>query len=270
MKKIAVITGASSGIGASFAQALAEKGCDLILIARRREKLRALCDLVRSSHGVSAHALVTDLSHMEEIQSVCEKMKELERVEYLVNCAGFGVEGYFRDVAVDKINAMLMVHIVAMVNLCRAVTPIMIRHNHGTIINVASMENTLLAPIAGSVIYGSTKAYQVLFSKVLQEELSKLNTTVKVQALCPGLTYSGFHDTEEYRGFDRSAIDRKYWMTADDVVAASLYALQTHQVGVCIPGDVNKSFYQQLTSGSLTGYDWISSLLGDKNLSDLH
>jgi short-subunit dehydrogenase len=115
--------------------------------------------------------------------------------------------------------------------LCRAALPGMVARRRGALINVASV--AAFTPMPGNANYAATKAYLLTFSKALHAEL--MGTGVKVQALCPGFTCTGFHDTSEFDGFKRSQIPAIMWMTAEDVVAASLKALKRNQA-VCIPG----------------------------------
>ena len=244
--KTALITGASSGLGAEYAVQLAQKGYDLlILVARREDRLKQLGDTLQSKYGVKTTPLSVDLSLSEDIESVIKLIKETSNIEFLINNAGFGTVGRFSRVEPQKELSMLYVHMVAPVMFCRAILPGMISRNNGAIINVSSLAG--LMPIR-SVLYGSSKAFIVRFSEALQDELR--DSQVLVQALCPGFFLSEFHDTSEYTKFSRSSIPRFLWMTSQQVVRESLESLKKHKV-ICIPGNLY-SFAGALARNSLT------------------
>ncbi len=241
----AVVTGASSGIGAVFARELARRGYDLLLVARREALLGELAEELASAHGVAAAACPADLSRPDGVERVRRRVAETPNLEMLVNNAGFGMHGDFTEVAPASHMDMIHVHVVASVRLCRAALPGMIARRRGFIINVSSVAGFRAIP--GKTTYCATKAYLNVFSEALQAELA--DTGVRVQALCPGFTYTGFHDSGQYR-FDRSRIPPRLWMSAEDVVAASLKALGGKRV-VCIPGWKNRLFVRLARS-------WIS------------
>jgi short-subunit dehydrogenase len=231
----ALITGASSGIGATFARQLAAQGYDLVLVARRKERLAELAAELEDQHTVSAQILVADLSTADGIEQVANRIAELDSLDILVNNAGFGIVGKFAESDLTRHLDMIHVHVVASVCLCRAALPGMIACRRGNIINVSSISAFIPA---GNVTYTSTKAYLVAFSETLQVELA--GTGVWVQALCPGFTYTGFHDTPELvEKFDRSQFPKWMWMPADEVVVGSLNALGRGSV-VYIPGIRNR------------------------------
>ncbi|MCP4544285.1 MAG: SDR family oxidoreductase [Chloroflexi bacterium] len=231
----ALITGASSGIGAAFARQLAAQGHNLILVARRRERLAELSTELEEQHAISAQVLVADLATRDGIEQVEGQIAELDTLDILVNNAGFGIVGKFAEGDLGRHLDMIHVHVVASVRLCRAVLPGMIARDRGGIINVSSI--SAFTPV-GNVTYTSTKAYLVAFSEALQAELAGVN--VRVQALCPGFTYTGFHDTPELiDDFDRARIPRMLWMSADRVVTGSLKALERGNV-IFIPGIRNR------------------------------
>jgi len=120
-------------------------------------------------------------------------------------------------------------------DFCRAVLPNMIKRNRGSIINVSSM--VAFSPLVGNTVYAATKSYLNMFSRSLQTELG--NFHIRVQALCPGFTYTGFHDTEEYRDFSRSSVPKALWMSAQEVAERSLKALSKNKV-VFVPGIKNR------------------------------
>ena len=231
----ALITGASSGIGAAFARQLAVKGKNLILVARRKERLVNLANHLRQHYGITTEILVADLSHLTDIEQVESRIGAIENLDMLINNAGFGTVGRFAEINLSRQIDMINVHVIASVRLCRAALPGMIARHNGAIINVSSIGAFIPGP--GNVTYCATKAHLVTFSEALQAELA--GNGVKVQALCPGFTYTEFHDSSEYENFDRSQIPKMLWMSAEEVVASSLKALGRSQV-TYIPGFKNR------------------------------
>ncbi|GAB4531246.1 MAG: SDR family oxidoreductase [Anaerolineae bacterium] len=233
--RTALITGASSGIGAAYAHQLAAMGYHLILVARREERLAALSAELQARYPINAEVLVADLANSNHIERVESRVAQLEDLALLINNAGFGAPGSFAEVDLATQLKMIHVHIIASVRLTRAALPGMIARRRGAIINVSSIAG--LVPIPGSATYSSSKAYLNVFSEALQAELK--GTRVKVQALCPGFTRTGFHDTPEHGGFHRSRIPAALWMSAEEVAAQSLRALGRPQV-IFVPGFKNR------------------------------
>jgi len=227
----ALITGASSGIGAAFARRLARDGCDLILVARRRERLEELASELRTAHGIRAETMATDLAQIAGIEQVEACIAAQGALDLLINNAGFGTYARFPEVSAARHTDMINVHITASVRLMRAALPAMLARGRGGIINVASI--SAFFPLPGNGSYAASKAYLVTFSESLQREVA--GSGVRVQALCPGYTVTEFHQTPEYAAFDRDRVPAKLWMSADDVVNASLKALRRGRV-ICIPG----------------------------------
>ncbi len=228
--KSALITGASSGIGAEFARQLASRGYNLTLVARREERLTHLAEELQDDHSTMVRILPADLSKEDGIQKTETYLESLDGLDLLVNNAGYGIHGQFTQIdSSDHLN-MIYVHIIASVRLARAALPGMIARGAGGIINVSSL--TSFFPI-GSVTYGATKTYLVSFSEKLDTEVR--HQGIAIQALCPGFTYSEFHDTHEYTHFDRSRIPKPFWCSSEEVVAESLRCLGNGKV-VCIPG----------------------------------
>ena len=230
----ALITGASSGIGAVFARRLASQGYNLVLVARRETPLRNLSDEVQQSFHVTAQVLPADLSHPADVERVEKRISGITDLEILINNAGFGVPGRFTEIELERNVAMIQVHILATMRLCRTALPGMIARRRGSIINVSS-----IAAFMGSVrnaTYSATKAYLNVFSEALQDELK--GSGVRVQALCPGLTHTEFHDHPGYGDY-KTRIPEFLWMKAEDVVAESLAAIERGRV-ICIPGFKNR------------------------------
>ncbi len=230
--KTALITGASSGIGAEFARQLAPRGFDLVLVARRRERLEQLAQELGSTWNIGAEVLVADLAQENDIRRVEERIASLPRLELLINNAGFGLRGRFHKAQLDQQLEMIQVHVIAAVRLSRAALPGMIARGSGAIINVASM--AALVPTA-SVTYSATKAYLVAFSKSLQIELE--GSGVQVQALCPGFTITEFHQTPRSSNLERRQLPGWLWLHPESVVHASLRSLERGET-VCIPGSI--------------------------------
>lgn len=227
----AFITGASSGIGEAFARRLAAEGFDLTLVARREARLRALAEELSAAHGIRAEALAADLSRDEDIARLVETLGARPDLTLLINNAGFGTRGDFAEVELERHLAMIRVHDVATVALSHAALPGLIARGGGAIINVSSV--AAFFPSGGGAIYTATKVFLNNFSEALAAEVS--GAGVRVQALCPGFTYSGFHDTAEYQEFDRKTIPDKLWMPAEAVVDESLAALGGDKV-IVVPG----------------------------------
>ena len=231
-RPLAVITGASSGIGASFARKLAARGYDLLLVARREDRLYALARQLSDQYGIAAEGLVADLVQQAELESLALRVRDAENLALLINNAGFGTNHYFFETDAEGQDAMHRLHVVAAARLTHAalanLTP---RAVAGTgVINVSSV--AAFAPAPQNVSYNATKAWMNRFTEGLAIELGAWNSPVTVQALCPGYTLSEFHDVT---GSDRSAIPAAFWMTPDSVVEASLAAFARRQL-IVIPG----------------------------------
>jgi short-subunit dehydrogenase len=230
-RPIALITGASSGLGATFARQLAVEGYDLILVARREAALQQLAKELHGNQGICATVVTADLTREEDVSRVCGLLAGNDRLELLVNNAGFGSRGFFFEADAEQQDAMHRLHVVAVERLTRAVLPGLVARARGGIINVASVAGFISGP--GNISYCATKAWMVVFTEGLYLELKSMGSPVKVQALCPGYTYTGFHDA---MGVDRSSIMGKgWWMSADRVVAESLSGFGSGKLLV-IPG----------------------------------
>jgi short-subunit dehydrogenase len=225
----ALITGASAGIGAEFASQLAARGCDLILVARRGERLTSLADGLSTKFGVDTQIIPVDLAQEDSLAHVVRVIQEQDNIKYLINNAGYGVSGKFVEVELQKHIDMMHVHDLASLSLTWAALPGMRERKIGFVINVSSMAAFLPTR---SVTYASTKAFLVTFSEALQNDIK--DTGVRVQVLCPGFTITEFHDTPEYENFRRSRIPRFLWLPVEQVVAESLSALGKKRV-ICVP-----------------------------------
>jgi uncharacterized protein len=224
-KAVALITGASSGIGAVFARKLAARGCRVVLVARRRERLETL-----ASELPDAEIMAADLTVDSDLEKVEQYIANQSRLEFLVNNAGFGVPGSFYSSEADAQDRMHRLHVIAVGRLTHAALRGMVERAKGNIINVSSVAGFLQAPF--SVSYNATKAWMNSFTTGLHIELKSIHSPVRVQALCPGFTVTEFHDA---LGMDRGAIPRSLWLSADEVVDASLRGLESGKLFV-IPG----------------------------------
>jgi len=244
--RTALVTGASSGIGAAFARQLAAQGYQLILVARRKERLATLVSQLKQQYHILAEPLVADLSDAAAVEHVEKRIAELHSLEMLINNAGFGTWDKFAESDLCPQLQMIQVHIIATMRLCRAALPGMIARGSGSIINVSSIGAFL--PARRNVTYNATKAYLVFFSESLQAELK--GTGIQIQALCPGFTYTEFHDSPEYTRFNRSQVPQWLWSSAEEVAAASLNALSRGKV-VLVPGFKNR-FLLAVARNSIT------------------
>lgn len=235
LTKTALITGASSGIGAAFARELAAKGYNLILVARRAERLTRLTRELQQNYGVYIESLIANLSETTALKQVEARITELNTLEMLVNNAGFGTWDKFAESDLNKQLEMVQVHIIATMRLCRAALPGMIARARGFIINVASIGAFL--PARRNATYNATKAYLVSFSESLGAELK--GSGIHIQALCPGFTHTEFHDSPEYTRFNRSQVPQWLWSSTEEVAAASLSALSRGMV-VFVPDFKNR------------------------------
>jgi len=229
-RSVVAITGASSGIGEVFARKLAPEH-DLILIARRRDRLESLASELENSFGCRAQVLVADLSSEQDLESAANVVTAESNLVLLINNAGFGSKGRFWEKPYEWEEKMHRVHITATLRLSHAALQNMVARDRGGIINVASV--AAFVRNVGSVSYGATKSWMTVFTEGLYLELKSIRSNVVVQALCPGFTYSEFHDV---MGVDRPRMaPRQFWMPAEDVVDASLAGLARGQLFV-IPG----------------------------------
>jgi short-subunit dehydrogenase len=222
---VALVTGASSGIGEIFARKLSELGYRLLLVARRRERLERLAAELKS-----AEFLTADLALDSELRGIEARIAAESNLQFLVNNAGFGAVGKFYEKDLETQDRMHRLHVIAVERLTHAALRGMIARMKGNIINVSSVAGFLTTPF--SISYCATKAWIKSFSEGLYLELKAIHSPVRVQALCPGFTYTEF---QQVSGIDRSAIPRSLWMSAEFVVDASLRGLQQNRA-VVVPG----------------------------------
>jgi len=234
--QLALITGASSGIGEAFARQLAQRGYDLCITGRRKDNLESIAAELRGKHKVNVEVVAADLATDNGINTVISWIKANPSITLLVNNAGFGTRGLFANKSAEKYIEMITVHVTASMRLTSAVLPAMKQAKQGAIINVSSI--TAYLPLAGNAVYAGTKSFLNAFSEALSFELK--NTGIKVQVLTPGFTYSDFHKRPDYAKMNTySSIPKFMWMTSENVVRISLRALDKNKLH-CIPGILNK------------------------------
>jgi uncharacterized protein len=237
-KTVALVTGASSGIGEEFCRVLAGRCERIIAVARRAERLQALAEELAPE--VDVVPVVADLTTLEGVTRTMEALRQRGPVQYLVNNAGFSTYGPFAASQIDRELQMVRLHVDASISLCRAALPFMVEAGSGYIVNVASLGAFLGMP--RTAVYGACKAFLSSFSQSLQVEVAKQG--VRVQCLCPGFTRTEIHDTPDFAGFDKGRIPRELWMDSRAVVEASLAALERDSVLV-VPGATNQAMARE-------------------------
>lgn len=232
-RRVCLITGASAGIGESFARLYAAKGWDLALTARRGDRLRCLGDELHAKTGAAVQVVEADLADPAAPARIVGEVEAAGRpVSALVNNAGYGLSGAFAATAWEDQAAQLQVMIVALCQLARLTAPAMQAQGYGRILNVASVAG-LLPGSRGDVLYAPTKSFVVKVSQALN--LENRNTGVHVTALCPGYTYSEFHDVNGSREKLTRSMPSWMWLDTDKVTAAGYDAVEANQA-VCVPG----------------------------------
>lgn len=228
---VALITGASSGIGAEFVRQLAPRGYRFVLVARRRARLDAVQTEIQATYADrNVEVLTADLATEAGRSAVVERLRQGD-VSLLVNNAGFGLSGRFDRIDYARHEAMLRVHVDASIALTHAALPAMIERRAGGVVNVASMAGFI--DNASYVLYCATKALLISFSRGLAAEMRPLG--IQIQALCPGYTTTEFFDHDETAGFRGEDAPGFARTTPGQVVRASLRALDRRRV-ICTPG----------------------------------
>jgi len=225
-KGTALITGASTGIGAVYADRLAKRGYDLILVARNRERLAESAARLKST-GRRIETIVADLTQREDVQRIADRLSTDPAITALVNNAGLGSARKLLDEKIDDLESMIYLNVTALTRLALAAMPSFVARRKGLLINIASV--VALAPDLLNGTYSGTKAYVVNFTRALKNEVQGLGVTV--QAVLPGATATPFW---EKSGRPVEELPAQIVMTAEDMVDASLAGLDQHEV-VTIP-----------------------------------
>ncbi|MDI7775841.1 SDR family oxidoreductase [Asticcacaulis sp. EMRT-3] len=237
-RRLALITGASSGIGMAFARVYAAQGWDVAVTARRADRLDKLCEEIRLRYGVEAHALPGDLSDPATPEKLYDGVMALGRnIDGLVNNAGYGQPGGFAGNALEDQRAMMQVMMQAPMELTHRVLPGMIAEKFGRIVNVASLAG-LLPASPGETLYGPIKTFLIRFSQSLHLEMR--DHGIHVSALCPGFTYSEFHNVTGQTGKLSKTVPEWCWMGADEVAREGFMAAEANRAA-CVPGAPNKT-----------------------------
>jgi len=235
-RRLCLITGASAGIGEAFARLYARHGHDLVLTARRADRLEKLAWEIREQHDVEVFVITVDLAKSGAVDEIIAAIEARGReVDVLVNNAGYGLPGQFAGTTWSDQQAFLQVLLTAVCEMTHKLLPGMLSRGYGRIINVASLAG-LIPGLPGSTLYNPTKAFLVRFSQGLHVETE--GTGVHVTALCPGFTHSEFHDVNGTRD-SMGHIPTWMWLDADTVVELGYRAVEANRV-VRVTGGPNK------------------------------
>lgn len=229
-RPLAVVTGASSGIGAVFARRLASSGYDLVLAARRKDRLEELAGQLEQRFGVRAESFPADLVDDGDLRRLEDRVVAAPNLAFLVNSAGFGTKGLFCEVDPAVQDRLHRLHVLATARLTQAALVGMMARKKGNVINVSSVAAFAQSP--WKVSYCATKAWMNSFTEGLYLELKSIGSPVRVQVLCPGFTLTEFHDVLRV---DRKVIPAGWWLPAEAVVDASLRGLEKGK-WIVVPG----------------------------------
>lgn len=234
-RRKALITGASAGIGATFAHQLAAQGYDLLLAARRGDRLQSLADELAKRHQVQCEVLSVDLAAPGATANVMSHLEKLGwHIDFLVNNAGLSGHSKFAQAPWPQLGGEMQLMMTTLTELTHGIAPGMIERRWGRIINVSSL--AALSPPGESLLYSAIKSYVLVLSQSLDMEFKPHG--VHVTALCPGFTYSEFHDVMGTRD-TANHLPSFLWQQPDAVVAEAIAAVMTGKP-VCVPGWVNK------------------------------
>ena len=217
-KGTALVTGASSGIGAIYADRLARRGYDLIMVARNRERLNAFAKRLTDETGRNLEVLVADLNDKSDVRRIETVLRTDASITLLVNNAGVGATAPLLEADVDKMDEMITLNVNALTRLTYAAAPGFVQRGGGTIINIASIVG--IRPEMLNGVYGGTKAFVLAFSESLRHELAAKN--IRIQVVCPGATATEFWGIA---GRPLEHFPTELVMTAEDMVDASLAGL---------------------------------------------
>ena len=250
MKLKMLVTGASSGIGESIAREAASKKYDLVLVARREEKLNEIKIEFEKKYQINVEIISVDLTIASDIKNVVKRIEKND-IDVLVNNAGFGTSGPFSELDIDNELNEIDLNIRALVELTHAAARSMSEKHEGTIVNISSLAS--YQPMVGNATYGATKAFVTSFTHAISQELQSAG--VNVLLVCPGLTVSEFHKRSSWSEADKASSDypKFLWQEADELAKMVIKSVQNHH-GVLIPGFINKVLASISSSlpGSLT------------------
>ena len=253
--RLALVTGASAGLGTAFAHAYAAHGYDLAITARREGRLEALADQLRLRHGCAVLVIPADLADADAPERILGRIVDQGRhVDALVNNAGYGEAAPFGSAGWTAEAAFIRVMFTAPCELTHRTLPGMKDRRFGRILNVASLAG-ILPGAANAALYGAVKAGLITLSQGLH--LEARDAGVHVSALCPGLTYSDFHDVNHSRAEMTARAPPWLWMGADEVAAAGYEAAEANRP-VCVPGAPNQT---AAFLAKLLPDEWLMALL---------
>jgi len=227
-RRLALVTGASSGIGEAFARRLARDGYDLVLVARGSDALASVAEELRRESSAAVECTTADLTADADLRRVEQRVRSGPALDLVVNNAGVGTAGAFAEQDVEREEQQIRLNVLALTRLTHAALASMLPRGRGAVINVSSLAG--IGPYPFTATYGATKAFVNSLTEALGEELR--GTGVRVQALCPGFTRTRF---QERAGVDPATVPGFAWMSPEAVVDASLAALARGDL-VCVPG----------------------------------
>ncbi|MEO3741527.1 SDR family oxidoreductase [Kosakonia sp. WA-90] len=239
-KGTAVITGASSGIGAIYANRLARMGYDLIIIARNHNRLNQMASHITADTARNVEVLAADLGDAQQLAALERKLRDDASITLLVNNAGVGTHTPLLLSEVDEMQAMININVVALTRLTYSVVPGFVARGTGAIINISSIVS--LAPELLNGVYGGTKAFVLAFSQSLHHELAEKG--IHIQAVLPGATATPFWDNG---GLPLEQLDKSIVMSASDLVDAALTGFLNGEL-VTIPSLHNDAYWQAMES----------------------
>ncbi|WGR93999.1 SDR family oxidoreductase [Bradyrhizobium sp. ISRA443] len=234
-QRFAVVTGASSGIGAAYAERMAERGYNLILVARRRNRLEEIASKIQAKTKRAVEIVTADLGDPADLLRIEALLTEREDIDVLINNAGLGALGPTSKVAAAALENLIKINVLALTRLTHAVLPGFLRRNSGTIINIAS--TIAVMPTPSGAGYSGTKGYVLNFTRSLQMELAKTNVTV--QAVLPGPVRTEFFEAS---GLTEAPFPDELFMSAEELVDTALHALDQGEL-VCFPSLEDTSFW---------------------------
>ena len=240
---IAVVTGASSGIGKVYADRFAKRGYDVLLVARRKDRLNELSKELQQKYGVKVDTLVADLTKKEDLEKVSTTIASNDKITVLVNNAGVAVVGPSAQIPIDNLDSQLDLNVRSVTHLSQAILPGFIKRNSGTLINIASVVAFFTLPISSS--YSASKAHVLLYTMGLCDELA--NTGVRVQAVLPASTSTEIWDIS---GVGLHNLNPETVMTAENLVDAALAGLDQGET-VTLPSVEDYSLWEAFDGARL-------------------